>query len=29
MAADGGPLAARREKDLLRILTCGSGPARI
>ena len=24
MAADGGPLAARREKDLLRFLTCGS-----
>ena len=24
MAADGGPLATRREKDLLRFLTCGS-----
>jgi bifunctional enzyme CysN/CysC len=24
MAADGGALAARREKDLLRLLTCGS-----
>jgi bifunctional enzyme CysN/CysC len=24
MAADGGPLAMRREKDLLRFLTCGS-----
>jgi sulfate adenylyltransferase subunit 1 (EFTu-like GTPase family) len=24
MAADGGTLAARREKDLLRFLTCGS-----
>jgi bifunctional enzyme CysN/CysC len=24
MAADGGPLVARREKDLLRLLTCGS-----
>jgi bifunctional enzyme CysN/CysC len=24
MAADGGPLLARREKDLLRLLTCGS-----
>src|ERR1700758_2241653 len=24
MAADGGPLATKREKDLLRFLTCGS-----